>query len=219
MLNEDSEHAVDAGPFALWLQEFRASLRGERGTSVPCGDCVGCCVSSYHIPIRPTDAGALTTIPVEHLVTARGQPEGHRMMRYLSDGHCPMLSDRKCTIYDVRPQTCRDYDCRLFAAAGIGAGGPDKHVINARVRAWRFTLETADDFATLGAIRAAATFIREHGDSFPNLSAPKAPTGIAVLAMKAYSVFLQPSEHPRSNTELAKAIVEASRLFDQGLQS
>jgi Fe-S-cluster containining protein len=217
MPTEYPADSADAGSFSTWLEAFRSSLRGELGSAVPCGDCVGCCVSSYHIPIRPTDAGALARIPIEHLVIARGQPEGHRMMRYLSDGHCPMLSDGKCTIYDVRPQTCRDYDCRVFAAAGIDAGGPDKHVINARVRAWRFTLETADDFATLEAIRAAATFIREQAGSFPNFSAPTAPTGIAVLAVKAYRVFLHPTQGQQSNSELAKAIVAASREFDQGV--
>lgn len=140
------------------------------------------------------------------------------MMRYLSSGLCPMLADRKCTIYEVRPQTCRDYDCRVFAAAGIDAGTADKHVINERIRAWRFKFDSPSDAATIEAIRAATSFIRDHSADFPNGAGPKAPTGIAVLAVKAYTVFLDSSIGTRPPSAIAQAIVDASRAFDRGDQ-
>ena len=39
-------------------------------------------------------------------------------------GHCAYLDDATnlCLIHDERPRACRDYDCRVFAAAGIDAG-------------------------------------------------------------------------------------------------
>jgi Fe-S-cluster containining protein len=205
---------VAAGAFAAWLERARESLRTDIGSDVPCGDCVGCCVSSYFIPIRPKDAAALANIPAEFLVVAPGQPAGHRMMGYLDDGKCPMLKAGKCSVYAHRPQTCRDYDCRIFAAAGIDAGGADKSVINNRVRAWRFTYPRQEDRRLHEAVKAAASFIREHRADFPGGRAPTAPTGIAVLALKAYPVFLDPQLGARSPDDIAMSIIKASGEFD-----
>lgn len=141
---------------------------------------------------------------------------GQRMMGYRENGHCPMLSEGKCTIYAHRPQTCRDYDCRVFAAAGIDAGGPDKSVINERVRSWEFSYPSEDDRRAHEAVKSAATFIQKNRESFPGGRAPTAPTGIAVLALKAYPVFLEANAERQPDVEIASAIVEASRAFDAG---
>ncbi len=220
--NADSSNAGDiaAGPFGEWLVGLCASLRGHGGTTVPCGDCVGCCVSSYHIPIRPEDREALERIPAQLLIGAPGMAPGHRMMGYRENGFCPMLDEGRCTIYSARPQTCRDYDCRIFAAAGIDAGGPDKDVINRRVRAWRFTYPTETDRAAHRAVLAASAFIQTKRDCFPGARAPNAPTGIAVLAIKSYALFLEAAspagERARTDFETAAAIIDASRRFDAG---
>ena len=213
-LATEIESCVSAGPFGEWLLQIRASLRGEGGTAVPCGDCVGCCVSSYFIPIRPKDTQAFAVIPAQLLVTAPGQPNGHAMMGYLTDGSCPMLNSGKCSIYQHRPQTCRDYDCRIFAAAGIDAGGADKAVINRRVREWRFTYATEADKLAHDAVRSAATFIQNKRASFPGGRAPTAPTGVAVLAIKVYPIFLNVDTYARSDAEIANAIIRASGEFD-----
>src|SRR5262245_9758236 len=91
--------AIPAGPFGTWLAETRAALQGDGGTNVPCGDCVGCCVSSYFIPIRPQDSRARAAIPIKWIVEAPNQPAGHSMMGYLDDGTCPMQNAGKCSIY------------------------------------------------------------------------------------------------------------------------
>ncbi len=205
---------IAAGPFGAWLAEARESLHGNRGSNVPCGDCVGCCVSSYFIPVRPEDKDALDVIPAKYLVNAPNEPRGQWLMGYREDGTCPMLSDNKCTIYGQRPQTCRDYDCRVFAAAGIDAGGHDKVVINRRVHAWRFTYPSAEDHAAHAAVKAAAAFISTRRDSFPGSRAPTAPTGIAVLALKVYSVFRDPAVARKPDAEVAMAIIAAVREFD-----
>jgi hypothetical protein len=171
-------------------------------------------VSSYFIPIRPQDRAAFAAIPADVLVIAPGQPSGHKMMGYREDGTCPMLNSGKCSVYEHRPQTCRDYDCRIFAAAGIDAGGADKVVINTRVRAWRFTYPTDEDRRVHEAVKAAAVFIREHRADFPGGRAPTAPTGIAVLALKVYGIFLDPDLGMKSNASIAMAIIKASGAFD-----
>jgi Fe-S-cluster containining protein len=134
-------------------------------------------------------------------------------MGYRDDGRCPMLTGSGCRIYADRPQTCRDYDCRLFAAAGIEAGGEEKRVINERIRAWRFRHAGEADRAAQAAIAAAAAFIRHHPQSFAG-AAPTAPTGIAVLAFKAHRVFLDPAVESCDAAEIARQITEASRAFD-----
>jgi Fe-S-cluster containining protein len=210
------ERSVAAGPFGNWLAQFRASLRGNQGSEVPCGDCTGCCISSYSIQVRPRDERARARLPAQLLVRAPGFPSGHLTMAPHADGVCPMLNAGRCTIYQDRPQTCLDYDCRIFTAAGVEAG---KTVIDRRVRQWRFTYPTQSDRRAHDAVLAAAWFIRHKRESFAANRAPTAPTGIAVLAVKTYGVFLQGTVEPRTDAELAAAIVAASQAFDAGLQA
>jgi uncharacterized protein len=210
----DTTRTVAAGSFGAWLLQARAALRGESGSDVPCGDCVGCCVSSYFIPVRPQDTGAIARIPAELLVRSPGAGGGHAMMGYLEDGTCPMLKSGKCSIYHDRPQTCRDYDCRIFAAAGIDAGGDDKHVINRRVHEWRFEYESDAEQIAHDAIRRAAEFIKQKKSCFPGGRAPTAATGIAVLALKTYSVFLAEDIDDKLDVDIAAEIVHASGAFD-----
>lgn len=210
--------SVDAGAFGAWLVEFRESLRGYGGTHVPCGECVGCCVSSYSILVRPEDTQALAAIPAQLLTRVSSFGAGVKAMGYLTDGRCPMLRAGQCSIYSHRPQTCRDYDCRVFAAAGIDAGDT-KPAINQRVREWRFTYASEQDRAAHRAVRAAATFILEHHAEFPEQRLPKNPSGIAVLAVKCHEVFLEDTLTGRSAADVASAIANASRRFDESAQS
>jgi Fe-S-cluster containining protein len=210
----DKPQEIPAGPFGAWLAAMQACLHGDAGTDVPCGDCVGCCVSSYFIPVRPQDKGALARIPPELLMRTRHNGDTNVVLGYRDDGTCPMLAGGKCTIYADRPQTCRDYDCRIFAAAGIDAGGTDKEVINRRVRAWRFVFEDEAARRAYDAIRTAASFIRDKKARFPGGRAPSSPTGIAVLALKAHEVFLDPDWRLFSDTEIAERILAAGRAFD-----
>lgn len=204
---------VAAGPFSQWLRQARRSLSGNEGAEVPCGDCVGCCVSSYSVQLRPEDRRAVARIPASFVVSAPGFPRGHLTMRALPNGSCPMVEAGKCSIYRDRPQTCLDYDCRIFAAAGIDAGGQDKAVINQRVREWRFAYPTETDQLEHEAVRAVASFARERSSSFA-VRVPTAPMGIAVFAIKAYTVFLDSNMKAKSATEIAEAIIGAVRAFD-----
>lgn len=122
-----------------------------------------------------------------------------------------MMEGGKCTIYAARPQTCLDYDCRVFAAAGLEAG-PGKERINQRIRAWRFSYQSADDRRAHDAVLAAAQFLQSKRDCFGAHPLPASPMGIAVLAIKVYAVFL---DAPHDDAAIAQAIIAAQRQFDQ----
>ena len=203
---------IDAGDFATWLSQTRAMLRGEAGPEVPCGDCVGCCVSSYPVPVRTHESASLAAIPIQHLASSANH---HALIIALPDGRCPMLNaDAKgCSIYSHRPLTCRDYDCRIFAAAGIAAGSDDRSVINARVREWRFSYRDTSDRLTHEAVKSAAAFIRSEAQRFQG-RAPSTPTGIAVLAIKVYAVFLDSSLQTGSPERIVECILQTRRKFD-----
>ena len=207
---------VPAGAFGEWLQAFRASLKGNGGMDVPCGDCTGCCISGLSVQLRPEDRAAREHIPANLLVSAKGFSPGSLVMPPSPDGVCPMLAEGHCSIYPHRPQTCLDYDCRVFAAAGIEAGSPDKTVINSRVRSWRFDYADAADRNMHEAVRRAALFIREQRETFGGVPVPNSPSGIALLAGKTSNVFLAPLSDGAEPgpVERASAMLRAARDFD-----
>ncbi len=205
---------VAAGAFGAWLVQMQAALRGTAGSAVPCGDCTGCCTSGYSLQLRPDDAGALAAIPAELLQDSAGFGAGQKTLAARPDGTCSMLVSGRCSIYAVRPQTCLDYDCRIFAAAGIEAGGADKSVINQRVRAWRFDYPAESDRRAHEAVRAAAQFLRGGSATRRGIRLPATPMGIAVLAIKVHPVFLQSAHEALDEAELTRAVFEAARAFD-----
>lgn len=215
MASPEPESVIDAGSFGVWLRAVREALRSNRGMDVPCGDCVGCCTSGYSILLRPHDV-ALDVVPVRFQSSVPGLYYPHMQMKPDDNGHCPMFSAHgcggTCSIYTQRPQTCLDYDCRIFTAAGIEAG--DRPVINQRVRAWRFIYESHAEREAETAIRAAASFVTTHAALFPAGWAPNNPSGLAVLAVKVYELFLPPGPQTMDPKALATAIVTSSRAFD-----
>lgn len=119
-----------------WLVQLGAALGGDADMDVPCGGCTACCTSSQFVHLDPADVAALERIPAELLFPAPGLPEGHLLMGHDERGHCPMLVGGACSIYDARPRTCRTYDCRVFAAAGVTPD--DQPDIAAASRRWTF---------------------------------------------------------------------------------
>jgi Fe-S-cluster containining protein len=206
-----SEASLPAGDFSQWLRAMRSALAGGPGMNVACGECVGCCTSSYYIKIRPTEAEALRRIPPEQLTDSPRDAPGTRLMGYDAHGHCPMFRGGGCSIYPHRPDTCRTYDCRVFTAAGMDAG-PGRDVINERVARWRFEYPGAGDVQEQRAVRAAAAFLRQHPVRFPGGHVPARAAEIAVLAVKAYPVFMAAAG---SHEDTVAGIIEACRNFDR----
>lgn len=128
-----------------------------------------------------------------------------------------MLTDGRCSIYEQRPLTCRTYDCRAFAAAGIPA---DSDLITGQTRRWKFSQPTQDDRDQQAAVRAAARFVRERAECFPGGAGPRDPALVAVLAIKVSDVFLEPGDesgasgHASSNVDVAGAVMKANESFE-----
>ena len=181
MADEQPQHdEVDAGEFSSWLAGMQAALRGEADSDVPCNGCTACCTSSQFVHIDPDEADTLAHIPPELLFPAPRLPRGHVLLGYDERGHCPMLVNDRCSIYDHRPQACRTYDCRVFAAAGVKIDDPAKEAVSRRVSRWRFTYPTAADHEGHNAVRAAAQALAATGDDRASA------TELAVRAVESY---------------------------------
>jgi uncharacterized protein len=153
---------LPAGDFMSWLSAMQTALRGESDADVPCGECTACCTSSQFVPIGPDETDTLAHIPKDLLFPAPRLSKGHVVLPYDERGHCPMLVDGRCSIYEHRPRTCRTYDCRIFTATGldVDAEAETKADIAARSRRWRFTFPTDDDHRHHAAVRAAVRSVR-----------------------------------------------------------
>lgn len=187
------ELTLAAGDFASWLTEIQGAIRGEHGSDVPCGNCTACCTSSRFIHVGPDETDTLAHIPAELLFPAPRLPDGHVLLGYDERGHCPMLIDDRCTIYEHRPMTCRTYDCRIFPAAGLEPED-DEALIARQARRWRFSFPSRADVTRHQAVRAAAASLDERPDLLPDVPAPTNATQRAVLAIEIHEAFLQPDE-------------------------
>ncbi len=98
-----------------------------------------------------------------------------------------MLIDGECSIYEHRPRTCRDYDCRVFAATGVVVEGQPE--IAGRVSQWAFTYETEESRAQQAAVKRAAAFLRDHNDRFPPGRLPRQAGALAALAIRLRGLF------------------------------
>lgn len=185
------DQPLPAGGFSAWLAGMQRALDGEGGSDVPCGGCTACCTSSQFIHIEPDEVETLARIPAELLFPAPRGPGGNVLVGYDENGHCPMLVDEVCSIYEHRPRTCRTYDCRVFPAAGVEIDGEDKRSIARQARRWQFSFLTEFDHVHHDAVRVAARFVREHEDLLPEGAVPTNSTQRAVLAVHLHDAFLR----------------------------
>jgi hypothetical protein len=112
------------------------------------------------------------------------------LLGYDEQGRCPMLVDGRCSIYEHRPRTCRTYDCRIFPAAGIEPDPTTQGAVARQVRRWRFGHPTPLDRARHESVQAAATYLTEHPEAFPDDSGPSSPMRLAVAAIEAHGAFV-----------------------------
>lgn len=189
-LRSDDGRDLAAGSFSTWLADLQRALDAEADATVPCGDCTACCTSSQFVHVAPDESDTLAHVPPALLFSAPRMPVGHVLMGYDDRGHCPMLVDGGCSIYEHRPRTCRTYDCRVFPAAGLDVADDGKVLIAVRAGRWRFSHPTAADVEQHDAVRAAAAFLGAHADSLEDI--PVSVTGVAVLAVELHDLFLDP---------------------------
>ncbi len=175
--------ALAAGDFSSWLADMQAALGGERASEVPCGACTACCTSSQFVHIGPDETDTLAHVPTDLLFRAPHLPPGHLVLGYDERGHCPMLAESRCSIYEHRPRTCRTYDCRIFPAAGVELEDDERALIAEQARRWRFGFPTAADMVRYRALQAAATFLRHEPGR-------RSSTDVAVGAVELHEAFL-----------------------------
>ena len=189
MADADTGDELPAGRFSSWLEGMQSALRGEAASDVACGTCTACCTSSQFIHVGPDEIDTLAHIPAELLSPAPGLPDGHLLLGYDQNGHCPMFRDGACSVYEHRPATCRTYDCRIFAATGVDVPVEDMPLIAQQAGRWRFEPEPDGDSDRHAAVRNAASYLAHNRDSFDNL-VPANATRLAVLALKVHDTFL-----------------------------
>lgn len=192
----DDQPSLAAGDFSAWMVEIRGAIRGDHGAAVPCDGCTACCRSSQFVHIGPDETDTLSHIPAQLLFPAPRRPRGHVLLGYDERGHCPMLIDDRCSIYEHRPRTCRTYDCRVFPAAGLEVDDDAKAAIARQVRRWRFSFASEADRIEHDAVRATATFLRDNADALPDGTVPASTTQLAVLAVEVSDLFLRPDVAP-----------------------
>ena len=178
---------LEAGSFSAWLASLRRAVRGDADSDVPCGGCTGCCRSSQFVHIGPDEASTLARIPKRLLFPAPRMPHGHVLLGYDERGHCPMLADGGCSIYEYRPRTCRTYDCRVFPAAAVAP--ENQPAVAEQAQRWRFDLSGPDDQLELDAVQAAATFLSDRDEALGD-RAPSSALERALLAIELYQLFL-----------------------------
>ena len=181
---------LDAGEFGAWVIGMQAALRGRQDSDVPCGTCTGCCTSSQFVHIGPDESDALAHIPSALLFPAPMMPKGNMLLGYDERGHCPMLVDNACSIYEHRPRTCRTYDCRVFSAAGVALDDADKAAIAERATQWQFSHPTPADRVRHDAVRSAAVFLRDRRSTADGRLIATAPTPLAVFAVRVHDAFV-----------------------------
>ncbi|MEO6094522.1 MAG: YkgJ family cysteine cluster protein [Fibrobacteria bacterium] len=227
MKHAEEPHQLPTDGFSAWLARTRDGQKTKAGADVPCGDCRGCCTSAYFIHIGPDETAALARIPKALRFKAPGLTKGHVLLGYDDKGHCPLFKDNACSIYADRPQTCRDYDCRVFPATGFTVEA-DKPLIAGQAVRWKFGFTQSADKRDFAAVQAAGAFLRDHARDFPEGFLPAHPTQLAVLALKVYGVFLEPAVNEKGTAcveirgetaaEKAKAVVAAFEAFRSGVE-
>ena len=189
-LSSASDHS--AGDFSDWLDQTQSIFRHQKtGADVPCGTCTACCRSYQFIQIQPDETETLRAIPKELLFQAPGFPKGFQLLGHNEKGECPMLVKNSCTIYKVRPKTCRNYDCRIFPATGMNLEGKNHAPVRERAGRWRFDLSSRNSAGRYHATTAAGQFLRTHIGRFSPGLLPTNPAQLAVLALLIESIFTE----------------------------
>lgn len=108
--------------------------------NVPCGTCTRCCYLKT-ISLHP-DRGD----KVEELNASLHRIDdgtGFRIVWTMprKSGHCAYLVNERCTIYEDRPSTCREFDCR---AALLTLNKKQKAILRKEDGTWKRVFRAAE---------------------------------------------------------------------------
>lgn len=81
----------------------------------PCDHCVAACCKqwgpAYAVLLRGDEVRRFAPFAIDVPIEADGRLIVERVLPYVN-GRCQFLgSDDRCTIYEDRPQSCRDFEC------------------------------------------------------------------------------------------------------------
>ena len=204
-MNATSE--IEAGDFGHWLKLTLAAAAAD----VPCGECNACCRASYFIHIADHERETREHVPQELIFPAPGSGGKQWVMGFDQTGSCPMLKQNSCSIYAHRPQTCRDFDCRVFAAAGIPASQPGegtaKAEVDQQVLRWRFSYKNDSDKRKHEAVKTAAAYIKKNQQQLGPLK-PATPTALALASLHIHELFL-----PEEDSDLASPDLQTIKRY------
>lgn len=200
------EEKINAGEFSGWISDFIRTMRGMGEGNVPCGGCVECCTSSKFIHIRPTDMLAIKHIPKEIMFQAPGLPARHYLLGYDEKGHCPMFNEGQCSIYEFRPETCRQYDCRVLAVSGLDVSEEGDEIAK-KVSSWKFEYNTSESMELSEAVKLAGYFLSEYSSCFPKGMIPLTGAQLSVLAVRVHLEFV--GQSVSSIEENYESLIEA----------
>lgn len=96
------------GSFSTVMRKYMQGFKSGN-PDVPCNGCNKCCKSFKEISITDSESKNLN-----HLAK-----DGKLFLKLKENGECSYLVDNKCSIYNNRPKTCKEYDCRIYALANI----------------------------------------------------------------------------------------------------
>lgn len=124
---------------------LRNVLAGMRSgvAEVPCQGCTACCRAGYSVPLSPGEAARLPSVP---------DTDGFPILPRHPDGSCALLVEGRCSIYTQRPQSCKDYDCRVFSLVRVF---PGRLLEQEDFRPFQVTLPTVEDRVRSGALALA----------------------------------------------------------------
>ncbi len=128
-------------------------------------------------------------------------------MGYDRDGRCPMLKKEGCLIYQYRPETCRTFDCRILAAAGLTSAEKHNPVFQ-QAKRWKFTFPAQKDREEFAAVQRAAGFFQSHPNLFGDAVSQMDAIRMSVAAVKVYDQFVD-SDGKRATTQ------EVRRTFEE----
>lgn len=207
MSDEDGD-TLAAGEFGGWLESMQRALATGAPVDVPCGTCTACCRSRQFVHVQADETETLARIPERLLFPAPGQPAGTQLVGYDAEGRCPMLGESGCSIYEHRPRACRSYDCRVFAATGVGLTDGDRPMIARQARRWRFDYASEDARQKHDRMLAAADSIAAaDGDQ---------PVSFARLALRIVSDCGDaPSADGAASEEAGDTAAESSPIPDR----
>jgi hypothetical protein len=143
------------------------------------------------------------------------------VLGYDEQGRCPMLIRNKCSIYRIRPVTCRSFDCRILSASGLAEENNVNNPIFQQARRWIFRYPTKNDRHLLSAVQDASKFLMSHPDCIRDTIGPIGAIQYSVLAIKVYDVFIKNTdEFGKSGTasqdlKITKAVKEACKKFEK----